>query len=343
MPEIDASGERLPFKFKGKSVNVPVHFKTGHVMSENDAKFGNRQLASVLGNVLVSALNRLVDKKAKDNAALADTDTAKQKNPDGSPKIFTLEDVTDTEVQSMFDAIFSNYEIGVNNNRGDGSGVVHDPATAIANNIAWERIKVLLKGRNIKVGSVKAEKKTELVADMLKRDPSILELAKAQVGASTPTDGLDALFAGLPVGTAAEQSAGADTTPAPVPSETVSGTAGTDTIAGTDTPAGTDTVSGEVAPDSVTSGAGNDTVTAPDTTAAPAVEGGVIGSEPAPDLGVPPSEPSSTAEIGGATAVDAGVSPANPGTLASPQPEEGTGQGPTDDAGPQTTAGGAFA
>lgn len=327
MPAIDPAAPRQDYKFKGKKVSVPQHYKTGDVMTENDAKFGNRQLASALGNVLASAINRLVDKKTAENAKLADTDTAKQKNPDGSPKLFGLDDITDAEAQTMFDTIYGDYEIGVNN-RGDGTGgAVHDPATAIANNIAWERVKGLLRDRNIKIGSIKADKKTELVADMLRRDPSIMEAAKSQVGAVTPDEGLDSLFAGLPTGDA----------PAPVPPgpSTEVAASGSETVAGTE---GADSVPAAQGSDTVLPG--SDTVEG----GASAVEGGVIGSETAPageGPAVPASEPNSTAEVSGEDTTAAG---SNPGTLASPQPEEGTGQGPTDDAAPSESGGkGAFA
>lgn len=200
--QIDEAVARLPYKFKGKAVQVPTYFPVGHTLTENEAKFANRQLASVTGNVLASALNRLVDKKTEDNGKLADTDSAKAKDADGKAKVFTIADVTDTEAQALFDAIWTRYEPGVTATR-DGSSV-HDPVEAIANNIAWERIKVQLKARNIRVGSVKAEKKAELVKALRDKDPTILETAKAQVATIPPDTFSDDMFAGLPVGEATE-------------------------------------------------------------------------------------------------------------------------------------------
>lgn len=214
MPAIDPATPTLPFKFKGRTVNIPQIVKTGDSLTENHAKFFNRQLASVTGNVLSSALARLVETK---NDA---TKPGYIKKPDGTT--YTIEDVTDTEAQAMYDAIFTRYEPGVTATR-DGSSL-HDPVQSIANNMAWERIKMSLKARNIKVASVKPEKKAELIGALLTRDPSILEAAKAQVASVATTEGLDDMFAGLPVGDApaaaapeapanAENPAPADATP----------------------------------------------------------------------------------------------------------------------------------
>lgn len=192
MPAIDSATPTLPFKFKGRTVNIPQIVKTGDSLTENHAKFFNRQLASVTGNVLSSALARLVETK---------NDTTKEgyvAKPDGTP--YTIEDVSDADAQAMYDAIFTRYEPGVTATR-DGSSL-HDPVESIANNMAWERIKVSLKARNIKVASVKPEKKAELIGQLRTRDPSILEAAKAQVASVATTEGLDDMFAGLPVGDA---------------------------------------------------------------------------------------------------------------------------------------------
>ena len=195
MPTITDNATRQAYKFKGKTVNVPVHFAVGHTMTEDDARFANRQLASVTGNVLASALNRLANE-------LASKDKPEGYKPTDAERDAALKSITDTQAQEMFDKIYGNYKIGQVVSR-DGSSL-HDPVTAIARNIAWERVKGLLRTRKIKVSSVKADKKTELVDDMLKRDPSIMETAKAQVGATVPTDGLDDLFAGLEADTSTD-------------------------------------------------------------------------------------------------------------------------------------------
>lgn len=189
MPEINQASSKANYKFKGHTVAIAPHFAEGHVLSANDAKFANRQLASVIGNMLGQALNRKVE-------ALQKAEDAKESgfkaNEDGTRYQFTAADVDG--VQALTDEIYTNYEIGVSNYRtGDGSST-RDPVKSIADNIAWERIKVLLGNKNIKVGSVKAEQRAKLIAQLHEKDPSILVQAKATYegsAADASTDGLD--------------------------------------------------------------------------------------------------------------------------------------------------------
>lgn len=209
MPAIAADTPTLPFKFKGRAVNIPQLVKEGDILTEAFAKFFNRQYASVTGNILSSALARLIETK---NDATKEGHVAKA---DGTP--YTIDDVTDTEAQSLYDAINLRYEPGVTATR-DGSSL-HDPVTSIANNMAWERIKVSLKARNIKVASVKPEKKAELIGQLLTRDPTILEAAKAQVAAVASGPDTDDMFAGLG-GDAVDASAPVAATPAATVTDT---------------------------------------------------------------------------------------------------------------------------
>lgn len=212
MPEINQASAKANYKFKGHTVAIAPHFTEGHVLSANDAKFANRQLASVIGNMLGQALNRKVE-------ALQKAEDAKESgfkaNEDGTRYQFTAADISD--VQALTDEIYTNYEIGVSNYRtGDGSSA-RDPVKSIADNIAWERIKVLLGNKNIKVGSVKAEQRAKLIAQLHEKDPSILVQAKATYegsAADASTDGLDlsVLDAATDGGPAAPDSAPSSTT-----------------------------------------------------------------------------------------------------------------------------------
>lgn len=228
MPHLPEGTVTLPFKFKGKIINIPQLVAPGDTLTEAYARFFNRQYASVTGNILSSALARLVETK---NDATKEGHTPK---PDNTP--YTIDDVTDTDAQTIYDAINLRYEPGVTATR-DGSSL-HDPVQSIANNMAWERIKISLKARNIKVASVKPEKKAELIGQLLNRDPTILEAAKAQVASVATTDGLDDMFAGLPVGDAPAAPSGGPT----------EGT-GTDTASASDVANGADIVTEGVSTD----------------------------------------------------------------------------------------------
>jgi hypothetical protein len=230
MPAIQPDAARIAYKFKGKTVQVPHYFTTGQALNEMEARFAQRQLASVTGNVLSSAITRKVAKMNEANAALPDsapegtdpqpgvnvrrlaapaddgsvpTETIKGK--DGTPDVtrpasynYTESDIDEATAQSMFDAIFTDYEIGANNNRGDGESTVHDPVESIARNMAWEiGVKPLLKDKGFKLNSVTAELKAKLIGQYLDQYPSLRETAKAQfdTARSAPATDLDALIA----------------------------------------------------------------------------------------------------------------------------------------------------
>ncbi|WCD44128.1 hypothetical protein Kuura_050 [Caulobacter phage Kuura] len=206
MPTFAPDTARNAFKFKGHAVNVPFLYATGHALTELEARFVNKQLASVTGNALASALTRKIAALQTANDALPDGTEGKR----GTDAPFTEKDIDTTTVQSMFDEIFTNYEVGATATRGEG--IARDPIQSIADNIAWERIKVMLTQRNIKVGSVKADQKAKLIGQLHEKDPSILEQAKATFNAVKPLDGLDDMFAGVG---AAEAETPAETTETP--------------------------------------------------------------------------------------------------------------------------------
>lgn len=229
--EVTAETPRGQFKFKGKTVSVVQPWKPGDTLSENHAKFVNRSFASIVGNILSSAINRHVDKLKAANDKLPDGDANKL------PADFDyLGTMTDAEAQKMLDAIVANYEPGVTAARGEG--IARDPIESIADNIAWEKIKARLTKLNIKVSSVNKDKKSELIDQMHDLDPSIMAEAKRIYEGNTTDEGVDKLLAGL-----------APAADAATPGASDGGT----TNVTNDTNSGTDA-------NTVTSGDGNDTV-----------------------------------------------------------------------------------
>ncbi len=240
--EVTAETPRGQFKFKGKTVSVVQPWKPGDTLSDNHAKFVNRSFASIVGNILSSAINRHVDKLKAANDKLPDGDTNKL------PADFDyLGTMTDAEAQKMLDAIVANYEPGVTAARGEG--IARDPIESIADNIAWEKIKARLTKLNIKVSSVNKDKKSELIDQMHTLDPSIMAEAKRIYEGNTTDEGVDKLLAGLaPAADAATPGAsdggqtnvtnndtqsGTDTAQ-PNDANTVSGGQGADTVSGTE-------------------------------------------------------------------------------------------------------------
>lgn len=191
MPAIQDAAVRTKYKFVGHEITIPAHYTPGHVMTEADSRFANRQLASVTGNSLAYALK--VKAKALTEANEKATGKDQRKGEDGKPYVFTPSDFSAEAVQAEADRIFTEYEIGAVRASGTGSGP-RDPVEALANNIAWERIKELLAKKNIKSGTIKAEHRAKLIGDLRERDPSILEQAKSALGreeADTAVEGLD--------------------------------------------------------------------------------------------------------------------------------------------------------
>lgn len=224
MPKIAEDAARHQYKFKGHVVTIPEVVRPGEPLTENIARFINRQFATVIGNSLGSQITRLVD------AAQAE----ENKKPEGERQTLGADFLDTAEVQKMADELVTNYELGVNN-RGSGvSSGPRDPVQSIADNIAWERIKARLIASNYKINSVKAEKRRELIASLLEKDPSIMVQAKAayeSTAADAAVDGLD--LSGL-----TEDAPAAD-----APAD-----AGQDTTTGNDSETGEATSQGEDTP-----------------------------------------------------------------------------------------------
>lgn len=223
MPKINPDAPRIAYKFKGKTVQVPHYFTTGQALDEMEARFAQRQLASVTGNVLSSAITRKIAKMNEANAALTDdTRRLAAANEDGTiPQekfttkdaagvettverpasyVYTETDIDEPTAQAMFDEIFASYEIGANNNRGEGEGSVHDPVESIARNMAWEiGVKPLLKDKGFKLNAVTAELKAKLVGQYLDQYPSLRETAKVQFdnARKVTTGDLDSIIASM--------------------------------------------------------------------------------------------------------------------------------------------------
>lgn len=244
MVQFSPDAARLSYKFKGKSITAPVIFATGHALTELEAKWANKQAHSVMGNVLASALDAAAAKALIDAKPEAERKDYEPSKDDRNAWIAAL---ADTKAQETFDKILADYELGAARSRGEG--VSRDPATSVARNMAWERIKMLLAKKGIAANSIKAEKRNQLIDQMLEKDPSIMETAKSVVSADSASDGMDDILEGL----------GNDTTAAPAGTDTVAApTSGTDTVdagTGTDTVANVDPTTDGAVPQGVSSDA----------------------------------------------------------------------------------------
>lgn len=198
------SAPRHEFKFKGVSVQVPFTFTEGHALTENEARFMNRTLASVIGNLTGSKISATIEAlvkgdKDKGVAPLSREDATAQALANGADG---------KSWQTIFDEKFAEYELGVNN-RAEGSGQVIDPVAKLARQIADGEVRKLLKGKNIPFKKVQGEVFAKLVSDYVDQNPWVSALAKTQVEAiqaQSATPSSDDLFAGLDLGSEDETS-----------------------------------------------------------------------------------------------------------------------------------------
>jgi len=280
MPEINPSLPRPTYKFMGQTVTIPHAWSEGDTLDANSAKFINRSLASVVGNLLGQRIRAEVESLAKADAEKPEAD--RRKNPDGTPYAFSSADLPAGWAQTKADEVFTGYTPGVTNTRTGSGGSAHDPVQSIAEGIAWEKIKPRLAAINVPINKVKAEKRRELIDQYLTKFPAILEQAKAIFGAATEDDdlNLDGLDAGSDTTSGTDTTVGSDTRPG---DDSISDTDGNDTIGGTDSEPGTDSV-----PDSEPSStAETDGATAADAGASPANPGTVGTTDEGTGQGTP--------------------------------------------------------
>lgn len=196
-----AEAPRHAFKFKGIEVQAPYTYAEGHTLTANEATFINRNLASVVGNLLSGRIQTRIDAlvagdKEKGIAPLSKEDALAQVKASGLDKDFT-------SWQDAYDAAFADYEPGVNNRGEGGSGGSVDPVQKVANQIADTKVREALKERNIPFKKVQGEVFTNLKAQYIEKNPWVLELARQQVAATQaagPAVDEDDLFADLPTG-----------------------------------------------------------------------------------------------------------------------------------------------
>lgn len=137
MPAFDASTPTITRTFAGQSFTVPAPYAEGGVLTANDAKFLNGQLASVIGNALSGDMRRAVEAWNKANP--------KNKVKDATE----LSDFGD--LQALFDAKYTAYAPG-ESNRGSGTGTSGtDPIERMAHGFATQEAKARIIAKGYKV------------------------------------------------------------------------------------------------------------------------------------------------------------------------------------------------
>lgn len=169
MPAIDPSAPRTMHAVNGVEIEVPYQFTADHALTENEARFLNRTLASTICNYYAGDMRRAVEAHNK-------------AHPKSKITVADLE----WDHQAEFDAKFTEYELGVSN-RGEGGGA-HDPVARAMRAIAAAEVKKLITAKGLKIGAFFAAKDDNgvskfdaLVAQFTDKNAWVRTLAERQV------------------------------------------------------------------------------------------------------------------------------------------------------------------
>lgn len=168
MPQFVQSGPRINLKVNGLALTAPAPFASGHTLTDLEASFLNRQVATAVANP--------IPKFIKDGGKGAD---------DAS-----LESVE--ALQLFYDTRYAAYELGASN-RGSGESNIHDPVMLEARKIAAIKVNEILASKGVSVSKAKSTKvqyegaevsaHSKFVSQMIEANPGIMDTARAQVEA----------------------------------------------------------------------------------------------------------------------------------------------------------------
>jgi hypothetical protein len=217
MPQVNASLARLPLKINGVALTSPSAFAAGHTLTENEAKYLNRQVTTSVANPIPARI---------------------KEGAEG------YKDLSAEQLQAKFDELYAAYELGAATRTG-APGEPVDPVERNLHRMAvdWVNGRLKAKGRNInEVKKATDASGASVYANLIKQaiaaNPAWRALAEAQVAAMGETaDQFDLDIGDIGLGSDTSPATGSDTT------------AGTDTVADTnpgvptDNGAGADVVS----------------------------------------------------------------------------------------------------
>jgi len=149
MPEITSETPRETYTIAGESFSVPLPYVPGHRLTEGEANALNQTWAENIRNNLASRI-----KEAKEAGSF-------------DQSVF----------QGSVDDYADSYEFGVRT----GGGRTGDPVMAEAMTIARDLVRKAIVKKGIKLADVKAASISALAKDLIGKNPSILETARARV------------------------------------------------------------------------------------------------------------------------------------------------------------------
>lgn len=147
----DSNTPTVELTIEDVALKVIAPFATGHVLSEREAAVLNQTFRENIRNNMATAVKKLKEAGSSEAA-----------------------------IQEALDKYTLSYEFGVRK-AGGGVGRTTDPVVSEARKIARERVTAAIKAKGYKIKAVPAEQVTAYINQLLAKDPSIMEKAKAIV------------------------------------------------------------------------------------------------------------------------------------------------------------------
>lgn len=159
------TAQRCDITIAGIALSVPQPFSEGHVLRENEASVLNQTYAENIRNNFASTVKKAKEEAAANNAPL---DPA--------------------TLQAGLDEYLVSYDFGVR--RVGTRAVSMDPVQREALRMAEEAVKAALHKRGTSIKEVGKERFAELAAQVLEKNPQLLERAKqiVDIKSSIPGD-----------------------------------------------------------------------------------------------------------------------------------------------------------
>lgn len=164
---------------QGLEFEADAPYKEGDVLNANEADAINQTFLENLRNNFASHVKAARTAVAETNGFFT--------VGEGDKKVYDLDKVTNEmldldALQTSFIEYADKYEFGAR--RAGGTRVPADPVEREATRIAKEKVKELLRAKDIKISDVPKEQMDKLVAQALEQIPAIREQARLTVEAN---------------------------------------------------------------------------------------------------------------------------------------------------------------
>lgn len=170
MVQVTAETPHSEITVQGLTFLHPCPFVEGHPMTAGEASQMNQVLGENLRNNFAAKIKSKIEAHKKANNIPDDQEIGA--------------DVLDKdELDQEFATLAQKYEFGVRS-AASGPRAPADPVGKEAYKIAWDKVKLALTKKNIKLDSVTKEQKAALIEQVQAKYPEIMEEAKRRVQAT---------------------------------------------------------------------------------------------------------------------------------------------------------------